>query len=147
MAIFTGAGVAIVTPFHEDGTVNYEKFAELIEYQIAHKTDAIVVCGREIKVYKEKKPIGKFLDKKRIIIFSLMFIMMIVLVIVTVTFITNVNVHTIISTISKIQNHTNAIIAGWILLLILAGICRYIWQIESIRMRLKHYLVNTSIWE
>lgn len=45
MAIFTGAGVAIVTPFHEDGTVNYEKFAELIEYQIAHKTDAIVVCG------------------------------------------------------------------------------------------------------
>ena len=45
MAIFTGAGVAIVTPFHEDGTVNYGKFAELIEYQIAHKTDAIVVCG------------------------------------------------------------------------------------------------------
>jgi len=45
MAIFTGAGVAIVTPFHENGTVNYEKFAELIEYQIAHKTDAIVVCG------------------------------------------------------------------------------------------------------
>lgn len=45
MAIFTGAGVAIITPFHEDGTVNYEKFAELIEYQIAHKTDAIVVCG------------------------------------------------------------------------------------------------------
>lgn len=45
MAIFTGAGVAIVTPFYEDGTVNYEKFAELIEYQIAHKTDAIVVCG------------------------------------------------------------------------------------------------------
>ncbi len=45
MAIFTGAGVAIVTPFHENGEVNYEKFAELIEYQIAHKTDAIVVCG------------------------------------------------------------------------------------------------------
>ena len=103
--------------------------------------------NKEIKVYKEKKPITKFLDKKRIIIFGLMFIMMIILVIVTVTFITNVNVHTIISTISKIQNHTNAIIAGWILLLILAGICRYIWQIESIRMRLKHYLVNTSIWE
>lgn len=45
MAIFTGAGVAIITPFHEDGTVNYEKFADLIEYQIAHKTDAIIVCG------------------------------------------------------------------------------------------------------
>ena len=45
MAIFKGAGVAIVTPFHQDGTVNYEKFAELIEYQITNSTDAIVVCG------------------------------------------------------------------------------------------------------
>ena len=33
MAIFTGAGVAIVTPFKENGDVNYEKFAELIEFQ------------------------------------------------------------------------------------------------------------------
>lgn len=45
MAIFTGAGVAIVTPFHEDGSVNYEKFAELCEEQIAGGTDAIIVCG------------------------------------------------------------------------------------------------------
>ena len=45
MAIFKGAGVAIVTPFHQDGTVNYEKFAELIEFQITNGTDAIVVCG------------------------------------------------------------------------------------------------------
>lgn len=45
MAIFKGAGVAIVTPFHEDGTVNYEKFAQLIEEQIAGGTDAIIVCG------------------------------------------------------------------------------------------------------
>ena len=45
MAIFTGAGVAIVTPFHEDGSVNYEKFAELIEFQIANGTDCIIVCG------------------------------------------------------------------------------------------------------
>ena len=30
MAVFTGAGVAIVTPFHEDGSVNYDKFAEII---------------------------------------------------------------------------------------------------------------------
>lgn len=45
MAIFTGAGVAIVTPFHEDGSVNYEKFAEFIEFQIANGTDAIIVCG------------------------------------------------------------------------------------------------------
>ncbi|MBO5094822.1 MAG: 4-hydroxy-tetrahydrodipicolinate synthase [Lachnospiraceae bacterium] len=45
MAVFKGAGVAIVTPFHEDGTVNYEKFAEQVEYQIANGTDAIIVCG------------------------------------------------------------------------------------------------------
>lgn len=45
MAIFKGAAVAIVTPFHEDKTVNFEKFGELIEDQIAGGTDAIVVCG------------------------------------------------------------------------------------------------------
>ncbi len=45
MAIFTGAGVAIVTPFNQDGSINYEKFAGLIEYQIANGTDAIIVCG------------------------------------------------------------------------------------------------------
>ena len=45
MAIFAGAGVAIVTPFHENGEVNYEKFAALIEFQIENGTDAIIVCG------------------------------------------------------------------------------------------------------
>lgn len=45
MAIFTGSGVAIVTPFKESGEVDYERFRELIEYQIANKTDCIVVCG------------------------------------------------------------------------------------------------------
>ena len=45
MAIFKGAGVAIVTPMNEDGSVNYEKFGELIEFQIANGTDAIIVCG------------------------------------------------------------------------------------------------------
>ena len=45
MSIFTGAGVAIVTPMNQDGSVNYEKFAELIEFQIAGGTDAIIVCG------------------------------------------------------------------------------------------------------
>ena len=45
MAVFTGAGVAIVTPFKENGEVNYEKFGELIEDQIAGGTDAIIVCG------------------------------------------------------------------------------------------------------
>ena len=45
MAIFKGAAVAIVTPMHEDGKVNYEKLEELLEYQIANSTDAIVICG------------------------------------------------------------------------------------------------------
>lgn len=45
MAVFTGAGVAIVTPFHEDFSIDYEAFAKLIEYQIANSTDAIVVMG------------------------------------------------------------------------------------------------------
>lgn len=45
MALFKGAGVAIVTPFHQDGSVNYERFSELLEYQIANGTDAIIVCG------------------------------------------------------------------------------------------------------
>lgn len=43
--IFTGAGVAIVTPMNKDGGVNYDKLKELIEEQIAEKTDAIIICG------------------------------------------------------------------------------------------------------
>ncbi|GFI47489.1 4-hydroxy-tetrahydrodipicolinate synthase [Lachnospiraceae bacterium] len=45
MAVFTGAGVAIVTPFKANGEVNYEKFGELVEDQIAGGTDAVIVCG------------------------------------------------------------------------------------------------------
>lgn len=45
MSIFTGAGVAIVTPMKPNGEVNYEAFAKLIEFQVANKTDAIIVCG------------------------------------------------------------------------------------------------------
>lgn len=45
MAIFKGAGVAIITPFHEDGSVDYEKFGEIIEFQVQNQTDAIIVCG------------------------------------------------------------------------------------------------------
>ncbi|MBE5871475.1 MAG: 4-hydroxy-tetrahydrodipicolinate synthase [Lachnospiraceae bacterium] len=45
MSIFTGAGVAIVTPFHEDGSINYEAFAKQIDFQINNGTDAIIVCG------------------------------------------------------------------------------------------------------
>ena len=45
MAVFTGAGVAIVTPFHENGEINYEKFGEHVDFQIENGTDAIIVCG------------------------------------------------------------------------------------------------------
>jgi 4-hydroxy-tetrahydrodipicolinate synthase len=45
MAIFTGSGVAIVTPMHADGKVNYEKLEELINWQIEQGTDAIIICG------------------------------------------------------------------------------------------------------
>ncbi len=43
--IFTGAGVAIVTPMNPDGSVNYAALGELIEMQIAGSTDAIIICG------------------------------------------------------------------------------------------------------
>lgn len=45
MAIFKGAGVAIVTPFDENLNVNYEKLGELIDYQIENGTDSIIICG------------------------------------------------------------------------------------------------------
>ena len=43
--IFTGAGVAIVTPMNPDGSVNYERYRELVEWQIQNGTDAIISCG------------------------------------------------------------------------------------------------------
>lgn len=45
MAIFTGAGVALITAMNEDGSVNYEKLRELLEFHVANKTDAIIICG------------------------------------------------------------------------------------------------------
>lgn len=45
MALFEGAGVALVTPFKENGEVNYEKLEEIVEEQIAGGTDSIIACG------------------------------------------------------------------------------------------------------
>lgn len=45
MSVFTGAGVAIITPMYDNGEVNFEKLGEIMEDQIAHKTDAIIICG------------------------------------------------------------------------------------------------------
>ena len=43
--IFTGAGIAIITPFNPDNTINYERLGEMIDYQIESGTDAIIICG------------------------------------------------------------------------------------------------------
>lgn len=45
MAIFTGAGVALITPFSADGSVNYDKLDELIDYHCNNGTDSIIICG------------------------------------------------------------------------------------------------------
>lgn len=45
MAVFTGAGVAIVTPFNEDESINYDKLDELIDYHCENGTDSIIICG------------------------------------------------------------------------------------------------------
>ncbi|MDP4133870.1 MAG: 4-hydroxy-tetrahydrodipicolinate synthase [Bacillota bacterium] len=44
-SIFKGAGVALITPFNENGTINYEEFGRIIDFQIEGGTDAIIVCG------------------------------------------------------------------------------------------------------
>ena len=45
MSIFEGSGVALVTPFKENGEVDFDKMKELVEFHIANGTDAIIVCG------------------------------------------------------------------------------------------------------
>ena len=45
MSIFTGAGVAIITPFHEDGSINYDQLKKLVDYHCENGTDSIVICG------------------------------------------------------------------------------------------------------
>ncbi|HBF7906690.1 TPA: 4-hydroxy-tetrahydrodipicolinate synthase [Clostridioides difficile] len=43
--IFKGSAVVLVTPFTKDNKVDFDKLGELVEYQIANGTDAIVSCG------------------------------------------------------------------------------------------------------
>lgn len=45
MAIFTGSGVALVTPFLADQSVDYEGLDRLLEYHVSHATDSIIICG------------------------------------------------------------------------------------------------------
>ena len=63
--VFTGAGVAIVTPMNQDGTVNYEKIKEIIDFQIENGTDAIITCGTtgesSTMSHDEHKKVMKFM--------------------------------------------------------------------------------------
>ncbi len=43
--IFTGSGVAIITPMNSDGTVNYKAFEQLLEFHVQNGTDAVIACG------------------------------------------------------------------------------------------------------
>lgn len=43
--IFTGAGVALITPMNADGSINWDKLGDLIEYHVENQTDCIVICG------------------------------------------------------------------------------------------------------
>ena len=45
MSLFVGSGVALVTPFHEHGSINFEKLRELVEFHIENGTDALIICG------------------------------------------------------------------------------------------------------
>ena len=71
MSIFTGAGVAIITPMTETGAVNYPKLEEILEYQIANGTDAIIICGTTgesstlVPVLIVQRPLSIFLRKQK----------------------------------------------------------------------------------
>lgn len=45
MSVFTGSGVAVITPFHADESINYDKLDEILNYHIEHGTDSIIICG------------------------------------------------------------------------------------------------------
>ena len=57
MAIFEGAGVALITPFHEDKSVNYKMLGTLLERQISNKTDAIINLSNDYPSIDKKSNI------------------------------------------------------------------------------------------
>ena len=68
MLNLNGSGVALITPFNLDNTINYNKISQLIEYHIKNKTDFIVVCGTTGESatlsLKEKKELIRFVVEK-----------------------------------------------------------------------------------
>ncbi len=45
MSIFKGSGVALITPFKENGEIDFETLKNLVEFQIENGTNSIVICG------------------------------------------------------------------------------------------------------
>jgi len=64
MALFKGSGVALVTPFNEDGRVNFKKLEELLNWHVEEGTDAVIICGTtgesSTLTDEEKKEVIKF---------------------------------------------------------------------------------------
>ena len=77
MSLYEGAGEALITPFTKDNQVNYEKLEELIEFQIANKTDAIIAAGTTAESatlsFEERMEVIKFCierTKKRVLVIA-----------------------------------------------------------------------------
>lgn len=68
MSIFTGSGVALITPFKKDGSIDFEDFGKLIEFQIENKTDALIICGTtgegSTVTFEEKAEVFDYAVKK-----------------------------------------------------------------------------------
>ncbi len=63
---FTGTGIAIVTPFHTDGKIDWDSYKKLIEFWIAGKVEYLVVLGttgESATVHGEEKQAGFFFCK------------------------------------------------------------------------------------
>ena len=43
--LFVGAATALITPFNQDGSINYPQFGELIDWQIEEQIDALIIAG------------------------------------------------------------------------------------------------------
>ena len=61
--IFTGSGVALITPMKSDGSVNYDVLGDLVEFHVQNGTDAIIVCGTTAKQFLslQKRQTAEFL--------------------------------------------------------------------------------------
>ena len=76
MTLFKGSGVAVITPFHENGDINYEDMERLIEFHVENKTDALIVAGttgeastltdeeqRDLVAFSVKRAAGRVRDQ------------------------------------------------------------------------------------